>query len=133
MSLNESSPKQATLFNEPTLCPLRLEVRGIVPSFKNNKMLIVKDPRGRPLRRPLLITKPEFQKAMEQITRDFVSQLLSASQIAGGGTVTAHGKRLLIASCVPADDCWTQIPDVRIKAELCEAGHEGATILIERL
>lgn len=123
---------QQSLFNESTP-PLRLEVKGPIPNFKNSKRWITKLPNGKPLKRPLLITDPNVQKIMRDIERAFELQLLSASQTAGGGTLTAHGKRLLIASSVPADDCWTQMPEVIIRAELCEPGQEGATIVIKRI
>jgi hypothetical protein len=113
--------------------PLALEVRGTIPSFKNSKMLITKDPRGRPLRRALLITKPEFQKRMSEIVDSFVSQLLSAFQTAEGQTLTGSSLRCAIALSVPADDCWTMVPEISIQGELCQPGQEGASITIERL
>lgn len=116
-----------------TSTTLRLEIKGIVPSFKNNKMLVTRSPQGKPLRRALLITKPEYQKAMEAITKSLELQLLSAFQTACGGTLTGPLKRLLTVLSVPADDCWTIMPDTTIKAELCEPGQEGATIEITRI
>jgi hypothetical protein len=117
----------------PITKPLVLEVRGHIPSFKNHKMLVTKGPHGRPLRRPLLITKPEFQKRMSEIEDSFVLQLLSAFQTAEGQTLTGSSLRCAIALSVPEDDCWTQVPEIQIRGELCSPGSEGATIKIERI
>lgn len=124
------TPQQLSL--EPTP-PLTLEVKGIVPSFKNNKILITKSPKGKLLDRPLLITKPEYQKRMEQITESFRLQLLSAFRTESGETLTGCLLRSAIACAMPADDAWTHIPQIQIKAELCEEGQEGATVEITRL
>ena len=117
----------------PIPTTIRLEIHGSIPSYKNNKLIITKSPSGKPLKRALIITKPEFQARMEQIISSIVSQLLSASQTAGGQTSVASSIRSLIASCVPADDCWTKLPEIHVKGELCAEGSEGASILIERL
>lgn len=127
---------QKDLFASPTAATpsrLVLEVKGIVVSFKNSKILIAKGRNGRPLPRPLLITKPELQKRMEEITESFVSQLLSAFPTGDGATLTGHSLRSAIASCTPADDCWTCLPEIHLKAELCAPGQEGATVILERL
>lgn len=111
-----------------------LEVRGNVPSFKNSKMLITRDPRGRPLRRPMLITNPDFQKRMEEITESLRLQLLSAFQTIEGKTLTGCSLLSSIALSVPEDDCWTRIPDMVLKAKVCGPGEiEGATITIKPL
>lgn len=113
--------------------PVILEVSGSVPSFKNNKMILTHTPRGRPLNRPLLITKPEFQKRMKEIEESFVFQLLSAFRTEEGQTLTGRSLRCAIALSVPEDDCWTQIREIEIKGELCDKGKEGATITITRM
>lgn len=113
--------------------PLILEIRGLIPGKKNNKMLVTKDPRGRPLRKPLLITKPEYQRALEQITESLRYQLLSACQTASGEILTASSVQSWIASSLPADDAWTHIPRMTVEAQLCECGQEGATVTIRRL
>lgn len=113
--------------------PVTLTAAGIIPSMKNNKMLITRNPRGKPLDRPLLITKPEYQKRMAEITESFVLQLLSAFQTESGETLTGCSLRSAIASFMPADDAWTHIPEIHLKAELCEPGQEGAVLVIERL
>lgn len=123
---------QADLFLKPTP-PLVLTVGGPIPSFKNNKMVIAKSPQGRPLERPLLITKPEYQNRMEEIIQGFERQLLSAFQADKGQTLTASSLQLWMRSCVPADDCWEMLPEIVIKGELCESGKEGAIVIIERI
>jgi len=112
---------------------LILEVKGSIPSFKNNKMLLTKMPSGRPLDRPLLITKPEYQKRIAEIEDSFVSQLLCAFQTDDGQTLTGSSLRCAIALSVPEDDCWTQVPEIHFRGEPCARGQEGATVLIERL
>lgn len=131
---------------------IRLIYRGPIPSYKNNKMLIPvsakalkravdtgqmefvrKELASFLAKRPLLITKPEYQQEMEQIIRSFVSQLQSAGQTAAGQTCPESSTRSWIASSVPADDAWTWIREIEIKGELCEPGEEGASITITRL
>ena len=122
------------LFKEMQPKPVVLELRGIIPpSFKNQKMLITKSAHGKPLDRPLMITKPEYQRIMARMVDSFVSQLLCAIQTNAGETLTGLSLRSAIACAVPEDDCWTQVPDQHIRGELCEPGHEGVTITIERL
>src|SRR5437867_336546 len=73
--------------------PLVLELKGIpveskkaragappnchVPSMKNNKVWMTKLPNGKPLKRPMLITKPSYQKWMEKAVASLVSQCVS--------------------------------------------------------
>lgn len=130
-----SKSQQKDFFsNQTARTAVKLVLKGItIPSFKNNKMVIAKSPSGKPLDRPLLITKPEFQKVMEQIMASFESQLLSAFQTADGQTLAASSTRSLIALSVPDDDCWSRIPEIHVRAEYCQPGEEGAEILIERL
>jgi hypothetical protein len=122
---------QNDLFPKPA--PLTLTIQGIVPSFKNNKLLLTKDPRGRPLKRPLLITKPEYQKKMRAITASFVSQLRCAFRTDSGATLTGCSLRSAIACALPEDDAWTHIPEIHIRAEICEESEAGAEIVIERI
>jgi hypothetical protein len=121
---------QQTLFSAK---PLTLTVEGIVPSFKNNKVLIAKGPSGKPLERPLLITKPEYQKKMKLITESFVLQLLSAFRTDSGEILTGCSLRSAIACALPEDDAWTHIPEILIRAEICEPGQEGGSITITRI
>lgn len=81
----------------------------------------------------MLITEPRVKAQMQAITNSFVSQLLSALAIAGGATWTAAQRRSWIASRLPADDCWTIVPDERAFGELVPAGEEGAVIVIEQI
>ena len=114
--------------------PITLEVRGVlVPSFKNSKVMVFKTKQGTFLPRPLLITKKDYSKRMEEITDSFVSQLRCAFQTEDGKTLTGASLHSSIALSVPDDDCWTRILDVRVKSELCSPGNEGVTITIERL
>lgn len=68
---------------------------------------------------------------MATIIADLEYQLLCAMQDATGGTLTAQQARSLIASWLPADDCWTCLPELMVKAS--QSADEGATITIERL
>ena len=114
--------------------PVVLTITGlVVPSFKNNKILIAKSPQGKPLDRPLMITKPEFQKIMGRMVASIASQLRCAFRTSDGATLTGASLRSAIALSVPENDCWTQVPEITIKAELCEKGQEGCTIEITRL
>ena len=123
---------QLTFDKQPP--PIKLEIRGLtIPSFKNNKLIITKTPQGKPLNRALIITKPEFQKVMRTMEADFERQLLSDFRATEGQTSAGSSIRSWIASSIPADDCWANIPEIIIKGELCEPGNEGASILIERI
>lgn len=106
--------------------PLTLRVRGcgdIIP-FKNRKRI-----GGR--KRNMLITEPRVKKQMQAITDSFVSQLHSALATAGGATWTAAQRRSWIASRLPADDCWTIVPDEHATGQLVSRGDEGADITLE--
>lgn len=113
---------------------ITLTIKGMtIPNFKNSKRWLTKLPNGKPLERPFLITDPKVRKLMDRITDSFECQLRSIFQIADGETVTEPMKRSLIASLLPSDDCWTEIPKTVIEAELCEPGNEGVVLTIERL
>jgi hypothetical protein len=101
--------------------------------MKNNKMIITKGPGGRPLERPILITKPEYQEKIQDIIECFVLQLISAFQTDSGEILTGCSLLSAIASCTPADDSWSHIPEIHLQAELCEPGQEGVEIRIERI
>lgn len=140
------------LFEKPK--PLTLTIRGlgVIPNFKNTKMII--PPSLKAIRkaieygnlglvsqavedyskkRPALITSPEMQQKMQRITAALESELRSAIQTNAGEIPTEQQRRSLTAWCVPDDDSWTRMPIIEIKAELCQPGEEGATIEIERL
>jgi hypothetical protein len=112
---------------------LTLTAKGIIPSLKNNKVLIARGRNGKPLPRPLLITKPEYKEKMEKITESFRLQLLSAFRTESGETLTGCSLLSAIASALPEDDAWTHIPEIHIRAELCEDGEEGCDITIKRI
>ena len=113
---------------------VRLEIRslGNIPSFKNSKMIIPFTTKaGKRSGRP--VTKSEYAAQMKLITELLESQLRSVAQTTGGETPTGHYPPSLIASFTPLDDSRQWIPDMRITAEECAPGDEGATITIERL
>jgi hypothetical protein len=115
---------------------LTLEIRGLGPvvSFKNSKVLLVKNPKtGEPLKRPMLVTKGEYKKQMRKIVESFVLQLLCASQTIIDGTGTALLRRSLIASLLPEDDSLNEIPEFHVYVERVEEGQEGALIEIQRI
>jgi hypothetical protein len=112
---------------------LRLEIKGKIPSFKNNKMVVTKSPQGKSLTRPLLITKPEFQKRMQEIVAALEYQLSCAFRTVAEPTLAGNSIQYWIVLSVPADDCWERIPIIAIECELCEPGQEGATLTITRL
>jgi hypothetical protein len=80
-----------------------------------------------------LITLPQHQEWMDQAIRNLESQLRSALQLTDKKIQTVASPRSWIASRVPLDDAWTWCPEIILKSEKCEAGNEGATILIERI
>ena len=103
---------------------LTLVIKGMaIPAFKNRKVVCGKR----------LVTHPKQKRMMLQIEESFACQLLSASQTAAAATSTGRSPLSWILSSVPADDCWTQVPEISVRAELCAPGDEGATVLIERL
>src|SRR5260221_5681370 len=57
-----------------------------IPSFKNSKRWITKLPNGKPLKRPILITSPEFQQWREKAIQLLESSLLSLCRTGGDGT-----------------------------------------------
>lgn len=102
---------------------LKLILDRIPPSFKNRKRIC-----GR-----RLVTDRKVKQQMETIIEDFVSLLQSNSRTSGGETWMESHPQSWIALCVPADDCWTQIPELHVSARLVPKGQEGVTITIEPL
>ena len=106
---------------------VRLSVHGLsIPSFKNKKRMM----RGR------LITKPETQQQMEEITLNFIAQLRSSIRIVDAATLTEQHQPCLIALLTHSkdfDDSRQWIPEIHIKAVDCDKGNEGAVIEITRL
>ena len=137
---------QEDLFFKPTKVTLEIKLpplanggkptieRRLPPSFKNSKMLIVKNPRGRPLRRPMLITKPEYQELMEAIIQSFVFQLRSAFRGTDGKILTGSSLRALIALSMPEDDALPYLTGgISIRPRRVPKGEEGVTITVERI
>lgn len=104
-----------------------------IPSFKNAKQWITKLPNGKPLKRPFLITSPEFQRWMEKAVLSLESQLLSKYLTGSDGTPQARLKLFAMLSLLPADDSVTDLPEGSWKVVHVPPGEEGAEILIERL
>lgn len=104
-----------------------------VPSFKNAKRWITQTPRGEPLKRPFLITSPEFQVWMDRAADDFVSQLLSMFATTLDGIQREPSKLSQILSCMPSDDSVRELVEGSWKVEHVPPGEEGAKIVIERL
>lgn len=104
-----------------------------IPSFKNSKRWVTKLPNGKPLKRPLLITSPEYQEWMEKAAASLESQLLSMCQTDTGETQLVRSKLFAMLSLLPADDSVNDLPEGSWKVERVAPGSEGATIVIERL
>lgn len=104
-----------------------------IPSFKNAKRWITKLPNGKPLKRPFLITSPEFQVWMETAARNLELQLLSLCQTEGDATQPARSKLFAMLSRLPADDSVNDLREGSWKVVRVNPGEEGAQIVIERL
>ena len=133
--------------------PLVLELRGIpvppskkakatrragppnchIPSKKNNKTWLTKLPNGKMLKRPLLITKPEYQQWTEKAIQRLELTLLSMCQTGSGETPPVRSRLFAILSQLPADDSVNDLTEGSWRVERCEPGREGATITITRL
>lgn len=105
-----------------TSSAVRLEIRGLIPAFKNAKRISGKR----------LITDRDTKARMEAIISSIVSQLLLGIQTAGDGTLTAQQVRSLTQS-LPHDDCWTVIPELHVTAKLSSQDDVGATVVIEQI
>lgn len=103
-----------------------------IPSMKNTKMVITKA-HGRLLKRPMIITKPEYQNWKAKAVQSIESQLLSMCLTGSGETLPERSKLFAMLSLLPGDDSVTDLPEGSWKVEQCEPGKEGAVILIERL
>lgn len=102
---------------------LEIKNQGPVPSFKNAKRIFGSK----------LVTRKDVKKWMAQCTQSFESQLFCATVIGEGATLTAQLQRSSIASSLPHDDSWDWIPQLEVRAVLCNKGEEGATVTIEKL
>lgn len=123
--------KKATDKNQTEAGPARLvlEIQGLgpVPSLKNSKRVVIqKGGKAKP------ITDPKVKKWMKQASALIASQCRCGTQTGAGAMVMAPLQAYWTA-LLPRDDCWTVIPELVVKSQLCEPGEEGATITIERL
>lgn len=106
--------------NQPSsVIVLKIRSQGHVPSFKNNKRLF--------------LTNPKHSAWMKQAIQSIESQLLTAAQIGGIETMTAHSLRSWIASSVPLDDSRHWIIEATVRSIEVPKGQEGCDIMIERL
>lgn len=119
------SSKSSTDQAMPSPAPsVKLEIKGQhIPSFKNRKRIVGDK----------LILRPDILARKKAIEESFVWQLLSDTQIASLATQMGVSRQSLIASLVPADDCWTVIPEITIKCELVEPGQEGCEVIIQKI
>lgn len=104
-----------------------------IPSFKNSKVWITKDPRGNPLKRPMLITAPEFQRWKEKAVASIESQLLSMCQTGSDGIQQVRTKLFAMCSRLPADDSCNDLPEGSWKVVRVPPGEEGCEISLEKL
>lgn len=104
-----------------------------IPSFKNSKRWITKLPNGKPLRRPLLITSPEFQEWMKKAVLSLEYQLLYLCRTESGGTRLEPSKLFAMLSRLPADDSVNDLREGSWTVVRVPEGKEGAIIKIERL
>lgn len=118
-----SSPTPAQVLSSVTL-----EIKGGIPSFKNTKRAILDRKTGR----MRTLTPGQIKDRMRQIEADFASELFSALQTGAGVISTAASLRSWIASVMPADDSWQDVPEITISGEL-NPSNPGATVTIERI
>jgi len=104
-----------------------------IPSFKNSKRWITKLPNGRPLKRPLLITSPEFQEWMEKAIQSLESQLLIMCQTGSDGTQRVRSKLFAMLSRLPEDDSVNDLVSGSWTVVRVAPGEEGCRIEITRL
>jgi len=139
--VTEPSPTKLTLYLKRLQAPRVQGREGAappkqnfhIPSFKNSKRWITKDPRGNPLKRPFLITSPEFQQWMEKAVASLESQLLCMCQTTSGETQPGQWKLSQILLCMPPDDSVRELVDGRWTVEKVAPGEEGAKIVVERI
>lgn len=104
--------------------PLTLKIRGThPPSFKNRKRIAGNR----------LITRPDIKARMDQLARDFESQLSSAYQTAVAATLTGFSPHYWMHCVMPADDSLNDIPTGGWTTVLVPKGEEGVDITITPL
>lgn len=116
--------------------PAPLRPNFHIPSFKNSKRWVTKLPNGKPMKRPLLISSPEFQEWMEKAIRIFVSGFVSAFPTASAATLTEPYPPSLIAwlrRLRGFDDSVGWIREIHLIVEDVQPGEEGATVTLEEI
>lgn len=104
--------------------PVTLRFRGShCPSFKNSKLLT----RGK------LITKPEYQRIMQEITHAFESGLRSATLIADIETWTEGCHVVSTVWLQRFDDSRQWLPSLSVTGLEVEKGQEGCDLTLELL
>lgn len=111
----------------------RRPVHYHIPSFKNSKRWVTKLPNGKPLKRPLLITSPEFQQWMEKAAQSLESQCISKCQTGNDATPLVRSKLFAMLSQLPEDDSVHDLPEGAWTVEIVPPGQEGAVIVIEKI
>jgi len=103
---------------------LAMTIRGLghVPAFKNKKIIAGKR----------LITAPKARKWMEKCTEVIYLKLQSKFQTDADATSTVRWQQFAIASW-PSDDCWQQIPQIKVQVKVVPKGEEGATIKLTKI
>lgn len=103
-----------------------------IPSFKNSKVTITQA-HGRALKRPMVITAPEYQEWKTKAVQSLESQLLSKCQTVAGEIQLERSKLFAMLSRLPEDDSVNDLREGSWKVVRVPPGEEGATIVIERL
>jgi len=103
---------------------LVMTIRGLghVPAFKNKKIIAGKR----------LITAPKARKWMEECTKVLYLKLKSMFQTDADATSMGHWQQFATLSW-PSDDCWQQIPQVKVRVKVVPKGEEGATIKLTKI
>lgn len=126
-------PAPRNLKQKPKTEAEKLPENFHIPSFKNAKRWITKLPNGKPLKRPFLITSPEFQAWMEIAVQSLESQLLSMCRTGSEGIPPEPLKLFAMLSRLPADDSVNDLREGSWRVERVPPGEEGCRIEIERL
>lgn len=95
----------------PNKVVLEIKLLAPPPSFKNHK---------RVTRSGAMITRPDIKERMERIEDALESALRLAFQQSKGATSMDVSLPSWIASCVPGDDSWNEVPEIAIKGILSD-------------